>query len=475
MIDETRYKKLNSKEIGNGPIVYWMNREIRTKNNWSLLFAQELAEKQKQPLLVVYNLVPGFLGGGNRQLTFKIGGLQKVEEELKKKDIPFFIISDKEGSESGKKIVAFAKKHKAGAVVTDFYPLSLPRSWSDHVRKHVECAFFGVDAHNIVPAWVASDKKEFAAHTFRPKIYKHIEKYLTEFPTLKKQKTPFTGTVEKINWDTLLPKKLIEKLDWIKPGEDEAQKMLKDFISKRLPDYAEGRNNAVEDAQSQLSPYLHYGMISAQDIALNVTEWSGHKIINLLSESRNRAKIDGNKTLAKIDHAGAFLEELIVRRELSDNFCFHEPNYDNPKGFPEWAQETLEKHKKDKREHTYTLEEFEQGKTHDPLWNACQIQMVKHGKMHGYMRMYWAKKILEWTNNVDTAMRFAIELNDKYELDGRDPNGYVGIAWSLGGVHDRPWFERPIFGKIRYMAESGAQKKFDIKKYTETWTNKTTS
>jgi len=469
MIDKTRYKKLNSKEVGDGPIVYWMNREIRTKNNWSLLLAQEIAEQNKQSLIVVYNLVPGFLGGGNRQLTFKIGGLKEVEENLNKKDIPFFVITDKDGSESGEKIVNFAKKHKVGAVVTDFYPLRLPRSWSEHARKHIDCAFFGVDAHNIVPAWITSDKKEYAAYTIRQKIYKYIEKYAIAFPKLKKQKHSFSGKIEKINWNNLLPKKSIENFDWIQPGEKAGQKVLKIFIENNLENYTEGRNNANQDAQSQLSPYLHYGMISAQDIALQVTEWSGHKILSLMSESRNRAKIEHGKTLVKIDHAGAFLEELIIRRELADNFCFYEPNYDNPKGFPKWAQESFEKHKKDKREYTYTLKELEEGKTHDELWNACQMQMVGSGKMHGYMRMYWAKKILEWTNNVDTAMNFAIALNDKYELDGRDPNGYAGIAWSLGGVHDRPWFERPIFGQVRYIAESGAKKKFNTQEYINTW------
>lgn len=469
MIDETRYKKLNSKEIGDGPVVYWMNREIRTQHNWSLLFAQELANKHKQPLIVVYNLVPGFLDGGNRQLTFKIGGLKEVEENLAKKDIPFFILTDTDGTKSGEQIVTFVKKHKAGAVITDFYPLRLPRSWSEHVRKHVHCAFFGVDSHNIVPVWVVSDKKEYAAHTIRPKIYKHIEHYATEFPTLTKQKYSFKDKVEKINWSKLLPKESIEAFDWIQPGEKAAQKMLKKFIENNLSNYAHGRNDAVQDGQSQLSPYLHYGMISAQDIALQITQWSECEILSLMSESRNRAKVENGKPLSKIDHAGAFLEELIVRRELADNFCFYEPNYDNPKGFPEWAQESLEKHKKDKREYIYTLKELEGGKTHDELWNACQMQMVKSGKMHGYMRMYWAKKILEWTKDVTQAQKFAIKLNDKYELDGRDPNGYVGIAWSLGGAHDRPWFERIIFGQVRYMAESGAKKKFDTQKYIETW------
>jgi deoxyribodipyrimidine photo-lyase len=162
-----------------------------------------------------------------------------------------------------------------------------------------------------------------------------------------------------------------------------------------------------------------------------------------------------------------FLEELIIRRELSDNFCFYNPDYDEFKGFPDWAKKTLDEHRKDTREYVYSLKEFEAGQTHDELWNAAQMEMVKKGKMHGYMRMYWAKKILEWTASPEEALKTAISLNDKYELDGRDPNGYVGISWSIGGVHDRAWGERPIFGKIRYMSYNGCRSKFDVKKYIE--------
>jgi deoxyribodipyrimidine photo-lyase len=163
--------------------------------------------------------------------------------------------------------------------------------------------------------------------------------------------------------------------------------------------------------------------------------------------------------------APEFLEELIVRRELADNFCLYNAEYDNPSGFPDWAKKTLNIHDKDIRPILYTLEEFEQAQTDDPLWNAAQMEMVKRGKMHGYMRMYWAKKILEWTESSTQAMEYAIYLNDRYELDGRDPNGYTGIAWSIGGVHDRAWGERPIFGKIRYMSFNGCKSKFDVKAY----------
>ena len=188
-----------------------------------------------------------------------------------------------------------------------------------------------------------------------------------------------------------------------------------------------------------------------------------------MSGARNKAKVDPDASLTQADHAGVFLEELVIRGGLADNFCFYEKNYDSSRGFPDWSKETLLDHADDEREYTYSLEEFENAETHDDLWNACQNEMLLTGKMHGYMRMYWAKKILEWTRNPDEAMEVVIHLNDTYELDGRDPNGYTGIAWSIGGVHDRPWFGRPIFGKVRFMARSGCEKKFDVKAYIEKW------
>ena len=189
------------------------------------------------------------------------------------------------------------------------------------------------------------------------------------------------------------------------------------------------RNDPLKNGQSGLSPYLHFGQIAAQRVALEVMGSAG-----------------------PTDARKAFLEELIVRRELSDNFCFYNPRYDRVDGFPAWARATLDRHRRDPRDYLYTPEQFEQARTHDDLWNAAQREMVRTGKMHGYLRMYWAKKILEWTPSPEEALKIAITLNDRYELDGRDPNGYAGIAWSLGGVHDRPWGERKVFGMIRYMS-----------------------
>jgi len=221
-------------------------------------------------------------------------------------------------------------------------------------------------------------------------------------------------------------------------------KHMRNFIANKLKDYDLNRNDPILNGQSNLSPYLHFGQISAQRVAL--------EIINQPIDETSK---------------NSFLEELIVRRELSDNFCHYNLNYDTTEAFPAWAKKSLENHIYDKREYIYTLEQFANALTHDDLWNAAQLEMVKYGKINGYLRMYWAKKILEWTESPEKAIEIAISLNDKYQLDGRDPNGYTGIAWSIGGLHDRPWNERPVFGKIRYMNYNGCKRKFNVAKYIE--------
>lgn len=236
----------------------------------------------------------------------------------------------------------------------------------------------------------------------------------------------------------------MKEVDWVTPGEDEALRVLQSFITRKLDRYETERNDPLKDCQSNLSPYLHFGQISPQRVALEVKR----------SSASEPAK-------------EAFLEELVVRRELSDNYCYYTPNYDSFEAFPEWARKTLNDHRADRRSYLYSQEELETGATHDDLWNAAQRQMTIRGKMHGYMRMYWAKKILEWTASPEDALSVALHLNDRYELDGRDPNGYTGVAWSIGGVHDRPWGERKIFGKIRYMSYNGCAAKFNVKRYIE--------
>jgi deoxyribodipyrimidine photo-lyase len=440
-LDPLRVISQSNKEVAEGPIIYWMSRDQRVYDNWALLYAAEQAIQSKQKLEVVFCLQPKFLEATLRQFDFMLKGLQEVEAELRKLKIPFQVLV----GEPVSVLSSFVKEEKVGLVVADFSPLKIARKWKNDVAAEINCKLVSVDTHNIIPITQASNKQEYAARTIRPKIHKKLDIYLTEFPnTLLKQigsknnkKTDWKSLYKKLEVDTK-----VTAVETFSPGSAAAQKMLDSFIEDRLDGYDEKRNDPNQDSISNLSPYLHFGQISAQRIALEVT-----------------------KATAPKKDKDAYLEELIVRRELSDNFCYFNKNYDSVEGFPAWAKKTLFEHKNDKREYVYTKEEFEQAKTHDQLWNAAQRQMVQTGKMHGYMRMYWAKKILEWTNTPEFAMEVAIYLNDKYELDGRDPNGYVGVAWSIGGVHDRTWFERPIFGKIRFMAESGCRRKFDVDAY----------
>jgi deoxyribodipyrimidine photo-lyase len=444
MMNPQRIRLFEEVEERSGPIVYWMSRDERTRDNWALLFAQEKALERTQALAVVFCLVPAFLNATVRQYHFMLKGLQEVETGLREKRIPFCLLI---GSPE-RQLPLFVREHSVGALVTDFDPLRIKRAWKKDVAGSCQIPIYEVDAHNIVPCWKASPKQEFAARTFRPKIGPLLPDFLEGFPNLKKHAFPWKGKISPIDW-SIVERSLklddsVAEVKWIEPGEGAAQRALKTFLREGLRSYDEARNDPTVNGQSNLSPYLHFGHISAQRVALAIRE------SNVEGKSRD-----------------AFLEELIVRRELSDNFCFYNEDYDRFEGFPSWAQTTLKQHLRDRRDYRYSLEQLESAETHDELWNAAQMEMATTGKMHGYMRMYWAKKILEWTETPEDALRIAIFLNDKYELDGRDPNGYVGCAWSIGGVHDRAWFERPVFGKIRYMSYKGCRSKFNVDSYVQ--------
>ncbi len=443
MIDE-RARLIKEGKKGRGPVLYWMSRDQRVNDNWALLFAQKVAMEYKSPLVVVFCLVPKFLGATIRQYGFMLRGLEEVEQGLKKINIPFYLLKGHPSEEIG----LFAVKMKASALVTDFSPLRIKKTWNNGVAKHIDIPFYEVDAHNIVPCWTASPKLEYAAYTIRPKIHRLLPTCLEDFPRIRKHPFSLKEKAVRTEWDKL-PSFLkidnsVKEITWLKPGERAATKSLRNFVSDKLSSYDTMRNDPTNHGQSDLSPYLHFGNISAQRAALAVQMSS-----------------------VSLPNKEAFLEELIVRRELSDNFCSYNTHYDSFEGFPPWAQETLKKHQRDRRPYLYKLGQFEEAATHDPLWNAAQREMVMRGKMHGYMRMYWAKKILEWSESPEQAIEIGIYLNDRYSLDGRDPNGYTGIAWSIGGVHDRAWNERRVFGKVRYMSYKGCKGKFDVKKYID--------
>ncbi len=440
---EERVRVLKVGEAKRGPVLYWMSRDQRAVDNWALVFAQSLALERGVPLGVAFCLVENFLGATLRQYGFMLRGLDDVRGVLQKKSIPFFLLRGEPGTE----IVRFVKAHGIGALVTDFDPLRIRKPWKKAVVEGVSVPFYEVDAHNVAPAFAVTPRQEYAARTFRPRVMRVLDEFLDPFPELADHPFPWPGKKGKIQkgvdiLPTLRIDRAVGEASWIRPGTAAGLATLAEFVKSGLNAYPESRNDPVRDGQSGLSPYLHFGQVGPQRVALAVRD--------------AHASPEAKK---------AFLEEAVVRRELSDNFCLHNEAYDSLEGAPAWARKTLRDHRRDRRSYRYRPEILEAAETHDSLWNAAQMEMAKRGKMHGYMRMYWAKKILEWTGSPEDALAIAVRLNDRYELDGRDPNGYVGCLWSIGGLHDRAWPARPVFGNVRYMNDRGARRKFDVDAY----------
>ena len=437
-VQDERIRQLNDIEIVSGEyVLYLMQSSQRTEYNHSLIYAVEKANNLNQPLLVVFGLTE-YPEANTRHYTFMMDGLVQVQEKLQELGAG---VGFKEGTPSS---VCLEYSKNASLIVLDRGYLKINREWYDEISRLASCPVIQVESNVVVPVEEASEKEEYSAATIRRKITPQVEKYLKEVPRVEIQRE-FKGELKTINHETL------EKLELEKHPESliysggytEADKLLDEFITGKLDGYHEKKNDPTLDFVSHMSPYLHFGQISPIEIALRIKE-----------------------TVSK--GADNYLEELIVRRELAMNFVHYNQYYDSFECLPNWCKETLHEHSRDPRPYTYSLTELEKADTHDSYWNAAQIEMVKTGKMHGYMRMYWGKKIIEWTESPEVAYKHALYLNNKYELDGRDPNGYTGVAWCFG-KHDRPWKERPIFGKIRYMNDRGLERKFKIGKYAEKW------
>lgn len=457
-----RQRPLNQAPVRPGPVICWLSRDLRAEDHWGLISAQDAAIQRRVPLIAVFCWQPDHLNAPDHSQAFLLSGLAMLKEELSALNIPLILIE----GHPGLVIPSVAEQLGAGEVFCDFSPLRLPRQQRDAVAASLSVRLTEVDTHNIIPCWLAYPKQAFGAHILRPFIQRQLAAWLTPFPQMERH--PFTD--EKLQTDERLilqdlpplsPDQLLKQRyrlprHFPRPGSRAAQAQLIQFVEKTLYRYDQ-RNDPNADACSALSPWLHFGQLSAQRVALTV-----RRSINEAGDA------DTPDQLMLQNNAASFLEELIVRRELSDNFCFYQPDYDQVSGFPDWARETLNRHREDPRPYLYHLEQLTAAETEDPLWNAAQTDLRVNGRMHGYLRMYWAKKILEWSFDPESALAAAIDLNDQLALDGRDPNGYTGIAWSIGGVHDRAWGERPIFGKIRYMSLAGCRRKFDVDLYIRT-------
>jgi deoxyribodipyrimidine photo-lyase len=443
MIQKERIKALNKKEVKKGVyVLYWMQASQRAEYNHALEYAILKANELHQLVIVFFGITDHFPEGNERHYHFMLEGLKEVKQSLEKRGIQMVILH--KSPELG--AVQLAKR--ASLAVVDRGYLRIQRQWREVVANQIDCPLIQVESDVIVPVEETSPKEEYAAATIRPKIYKKLNHFLVPLkqtvPAVESLSLDFDSfdisdvgkAISKLHID-----RSVQKVSSFEGGTKEARNHLEVFLEGKLGQFPELRNDPTLDYLSHMSPYLHFGQISPLFIALKASE-------------------------TKSPGIEAFLEELIVRRELSMNFVYYNKKYDLFEAVPEWAKKTLGSHKKDKRQYTYTLEELEPAKTHDPYWNAAQKEMVIKGKMHGYMRMYWGKKIIEWSRTPEGAFRSTLYLNNKYELDGRDPNGFTGVAWCFG-KHDRPWGERPIFGNVRYMNDKGLRRKFDADGYVK--------
>ena len=443
MIQEERVRQLNNKPVKAGKyVLYWMQAAQRAEYNHALEYSISRANKLKVPVVVLFGIADNYPEANLRHYHFMLEGLKDAKEALAKRGIKLVI------KHESPELAVVSLANKACCVVVDAGHTLIQLKWRNYATKNIECLLEEVETSLIVPVTEASDKENFSAGTLRPRINKRLPGYLIK---IRHSKPLFNSLDMKFNSfdiddiELALSKLNIDRnvgpVKTFMGGTTEAKRRLKAFIRDKLDHYDNLRNDPCLDATSNMSPYLHFGHISPLYIALKVLE----------SGSPGKE---------------AYLEELIVRRELSHNFVFYNSKYDRIDCLPPWARNTLNLHSHDKREYVYSLKEFEQAKTNDPYWNAAQKEMVITGKMHGYMRMYWGKKILEWSENPKEGFRIALYLNNKYELDGRDPNGFAGIAWCFG-KHDRAWGERKVFGKIRYMNAAGLERKFNPKDYVE--------
>jgi deoxyribodipyrimidine photo-lyase len=403
---------------------------------------------------VVYEGLKYYYPWANDRLhTFILEGVEEKRKEFEKLGIKYVFYLQKD-KDSPKQTVAKLAKD-AALIVTDDYPCFIIPGHNETIAEKAEIPVFAVDSNGIIPM-SKFKKEEYAAYTIRPKINKLLDNYLKPFEEEKIETA--AKDIEVDCPDTVITDgdiiKLVAECDIdhdVKPSEQykggtkAGRRRLKKFVDEILADYDKGRNKPDRDGSSRLSSYLHFGFLSPLEIALAVKD----------SKAPQESK-------------DAYLEELIVRRELSFNFTRHNEKYDSLESLPNWVHKTMREHDSDEREYIYTLEELENGKTHDELWNAAQREMVATGEMHNYVRMLWGKNVIAWTKSYEEAFAILEHLNNKYCLDGRDPNSYAGILWCFG-KHDRPWMERPVFGMIRYMTSGSTGKKFDSKEYIR-WT-----
>jgi deoxyribodipyrimidine photo-lyase len=444
-IPDSRVKRLNDKRPGEGRyVLYWMQQSQRAEMNHALEFAVQRANERGKPLLVGFGLTGGCPEANARHYRFMLEGLAETQEALRARKIAL-LVRDGPPSE-----VALALAEEADIVVCDRGYLRHQRAWRERVAREARCAVYQVETDVVVPVEVASGKAEVAARTFRPKQGRHLDDYLVALRTTPVAHGSLELGLQGLDLgdaDALLARLELDgsvaPVKRFRGGTRAGKQALRRFVDERLACYRQARNQPHRDCVSGLSMYLHFGQLSPLDVALAVRE----------------AADDAGDA-----NAESYLDELLVRRELAVNYVHYTPDYDRYQGLPLWARRTLEEHRNDEREHVYELEQLEAADTHDRYWNAAMLEMRETGYLHNHMRMYWGKRILAWTADPEEAYARALRLNNRYLLDGCDANSYANVAWCFG-LHDRPWPERSVFGKVRSMTAGGLKRKTDPEAY----------
>jgi deoxyribodipyrimidine photo-lyase len=427
-------------------VVYWMQRALRAVDNPALDVAIEAANILGIQVVIYFGVIPNYPNANLRHYHFLQQGLRDAQEDAAARGIGFIV------RRAPEKLEAFLEEVRAALLIGDENPCREPERWRRTLSRRLRIPYWTVDADVVVPSRVFG--RSFALlHHFRPHLHAELPKYLGAPKRIaplhawnpRKALARFS-LLEEITAGFRNLDRSIQPVDTFTGGTRAAVRRLGEFLKADLATYDERRNHPETAGTSRLSPYLHFGNIGPLTIALAVEKAvASGKIPSKASEK--------------------FLEQLIGWRELAVLFVRHEPSYDTWECAAPWARKTLLEHASDPRPYKYTFAQLERAETHDDLWNAAQREMTITGWMHNYMRMYWAKKILEWAPDPATAFDWAVILNNRYQLDGRDSNGYAGIAWAIVGKLDRPWFNRPVFGLIRSMTGASTARKFDSAAY----------
>lgn len=458
-------------------VLYWMLAQRRVTYNFALERAVQWSLNLGLPLLILESVTLVYEFASPRQHVFLLQGMADNASRLKKKPVTYYPFVETIPGQRADLLRALVSQ--AGVVVVDDFPMAMHRELVADAAASFPCRIEAIDSCGLLPLR-AAEVTFPTAFAFRRFLQKNLRDHLASFPAadpLANVSLPPLKLDSRIpaTWPVANPEKLLADLAWTKNlpllhevqpvstrgGTSAAESALSQFLSHKLPRYAADRNQPEQDYSSGLSPYLHFGHISVHRVFSDLAKlerWSVDKLADSVA-----GKKEGWWNMSP--NAESFLDELVTWRELGYNFNHLREDYKDFSSLPPWALKSLNEHKRDRRKWLYTKEQFEQAATHDPLWNAAQTQLVREGRIHNYLRMLWGKKILEWTSSPEEALEVMIELNDKFALDGRDPNSYSGILWCLGR-YDRPWFpEREIFGQVRYMSSENTARKVSVKHY----------